>query len=483
VPPLPLAEAVAFGLYLGTVVGCGWHLLLSRKQPSATVLWAAILLFFPILGALAYTVVGVDRLGKRATIKELRNRAVRNELEALVPSGPFRELPAEARVFPPHLDPFANLVANVARYRAVGGNSVELLTGGPAFYGRALAAIDAATSSVLVETFIFDPDSVGDAFLEALAQAAERGVRCCVLFDDIGALSLDPLRLDSVRARGVQVVAFNQRDWLRGRWQLNLRNHRKVLVVDGRIGFTGGMNISARHTSVDGAPPESEDHHFEVRGPVVAQLTAAFAEDWSYAADEALTAPALYPPPEVAGDVVCRILPSGPDGDALVFWKVLIGALHAARERVQVVSPYFLPDEAVSAAFALASLRGVRVDVVVPAKTDSRVVDWATEAGLGELLDAGVRIWRRPAPFLHSKLLTVDGQWALVGSPNLDQRSFRLNYELALGVADPQAVAAIDEAIAAERAKCEPMSLQEWEARSTISRAWSNFWALWNPLL
>jgi cardiolipin synthase len=483
VTPLLIAELLAFGLYLAFVVSCGWHLLLARKPPSATVLWAAALVFFPLFGPLAYTAFGVDRLGRRATIKELRNREVRHELEALVPSGPFRELPAEAKPFPGYLDPFAKLVANVSRYRAVGGNSVELLDGGPAFFERALAAIENAESSVLLETFIFDPDDVGQAFLDALARAAERRVRCYLLYDDIGALSLDPLTLDEMRGRGVKIVAFNQRDWLRGRFQINLRNHRKVLVVDGRIGFTGGMNISARHCPRDGERAASEDHHFEVRGPVVAQLTAAFAEDWAYAAGESLTDPELYPEPETAGESVCRVLPSGPDGDAGVFWKVLIGALHAARTRVQLVSPYFLPDEAVSAALCLAAARGVQVDVVVPSKTDHRIVDWAMEAGLGDLLAAGVRVWRRPGPLLHSKLLTIDGHWALVGSPNVDARAFRLNYELALGIADAAVVTTIGEAIQVERARSERQTLQDWTDRGVLATAWSNFWALWNPML
>ena len=472
-----------FAFDFAVVVGCGWHLLLSKKSPSATLLWMVTVGLLPLFGGLLYVVFGVDRLGKRATFKELMNRDLRGQLP---PPRRWREEelpPLEADVLPDHLDPFATTLANLARYPGVGGNHVEVLVGGEQWYSRALQVIDEARDTVLLQSYIFVADGVGMAFLAALRRAARRGVRCHLLYDAIGSLGLDPLSIASAEADGVQVASFSQRDLWRWRFQINLRNHRKILVVDGRIGFTGGMNITDEHADLPGRGVLVDDHHFELAGPVCLQLSAAFAEDWYYARGEKLLDRAYFPDWQPAGEAVCRIVPSGPDGDYGTFHHVVIAAVHSALERVQIVTPYFLPDEALETALVLAALRGVQVDVVVPEQPDHRAVGWAMGAFIDEQVAAGVRILRRPPPFLHSKLLAVDGRWALVGSGNLDARSFWLNYELCLSIAGEEAVRPIVAAIDAEIARSAVVDPHRWRDRGAIRRAWENFWALWSPLL
>ena len=474
---------LVFVFDLAVVTGCGWHVLLSRKSPSATLLWFVMVALLPLLGGLLYVGFGVDRLGKRATFKELMNRDLRGQLP---PPRRWREEelpPIEADVLPAHLDPFATTLANLARYRGVGGNQVTVLTGGDEWYPRALRVIDQAQETVLLQSYIFEADGVGTAFLQALRRAARRGVRCHLLYDAIGSLGLDPLSIADAEADGVHVASFSQRDLLRGRFQINLRNHRKILVVDGRIGFTGGMNITADHADMPGRGVLVDDHHFELRGPVCLQLSAAFAEDWYYARGEKLLDRSYFPDWEPAGDAVCRIVPSGPDGDRGTFHHVVVAAVHSAQERVQIVTPYFLPDEALKTALVLAALRGVQVDVVVPERPDHWIVGWAMGAFIDEQVAAGVRILRRPPPFLHSKLLAVDSCWALVGSGNLDARSFKLNYELCLSIAGEEAVRPIVAAIDAEIACSQVVDPLRWRDRGPIRRAWENFWALWSPLL
>jgi len=465
-------------------VGAGWHVLLYKRKPQAALLWLVVIATLPFIGAVLYASVGVDRIGRRATIKELRNRAVRGELEALVaPRDEQPEEPSDGAALPLHLKDFAQLLSNVSRYRAMPGNRLEVLRGGDEFFPRLLGAIESARHSVVIETFIFDCDSVGRQVLWAMSRASERGVACHLLYDAIGSINLDLIAVADAQSKGVLVTPFAGRNWLRGRFQINLRNHRKIAVIDGRLGFVGGMNISARHSHRKGIGLSVIDYHFSLSGPAVLQLMAAFAEDWFWATGQKLVDSAYYPDLPAAGDTNCRVLPSGPDGDRGVWQRVLVAAIHNATATVRIATPYFIPDEAVLTALITAAMRGVRVEVVVPRRTDHRYVDWAMKSYFDELLEVGVCLFRRPEPFLHAKLLLVDDQWASVGSANLDPRSFVLNYELNLGVVGQEAVASIRSAFEHERDASERVTLAEWETRGVTKRAWANFWGLWSPLL
>jgi cardiolipin synthase A/B len=480
----PVWGLIATLLWVGMALIGGWHALLHKKRPQAKLLWLVVLAGIPVLGAIAYLVVGIDRIGRRATIKQLRNRAVRAELLPLLTNEvAWSEHPREWEELPEHLQDFATLLANLSRYRAVPGNRVTVIRGGDQLYPRILGAIDAARTSVVLETFIFDCDAVGLKVLAALSRAARRGVKCHLLYDAIGSLHMDLLALAEAESAGVRVSPFASRNWLRGRFQVNLRNHRKILVIDGELGFTGGLNITSEHATRRDEGLRIVDYHFEVRGPVVLQLTAAFAEDWHYATGARLIDPLYYPTCAPAGDAVCRVLPSGPDGDAEVWHRTLVAAIHNATGAVHMATPYFIPTEAVTTALVTAALRGVRVELVVPLKSDHRFVDWAMKSFFAELLEVGVVIRRRPAPFLHAKLLVIDGVWACVGSANVDPRSFNLNYELNLGITGVEAVAGIDAAFATEWEASLPLEREVWERRGVVRRAWHEFWALWSPLL
>ncbi len=482
---LPFWGTVSAVLWVSLGLWTAWHTLLTKKRPQAKLAWLGLIALAPLLGAGAYLLFGIDRVGKRATIKELRNRAVRGEIEALVTSdSPWRELPREGPGLPGHLKDFAVLLSNVSRYRAVPGNRVDTIDGGDEWFPRVLGVIESAQKFVVLETFIFDSDAIGEQVLQALRRAARRGVRCSVLYDAVGSPHLDLLAVAEAQGDGVQVSPFASRSLLKGRFQLNLRNHRKILVVDGRVGFTGGMNITARHSDRPGVGVESVDYHFELRGPVVHQLTAAFAEDWYWATGERLVDPLYFPKVDTDGDAICRVLPSGPDGDVGVWHKVLVTAIHNAQRSVRIASPYFIPDEPVMMALVTAALRGVRVDLVIPQKTDHKVVDWAMRSFFGELLAAGVGLYLRDGPMLHAKLLVIDDLWACIGSANVDPRSFALNYELNVGVTGEPAVSGVSGLFDAERDASQRLSAVRWkEERSVIADAWSNLFALFGPLL
>lgn len=470
------------------------HILLYKRNTASALLWLGVTIFVPVLGTIIYVAFGVDRHGLRATAKELQNIAAREKLqelgESLSPSpllasdDPDETCsdPLEADRFPDALDPFATLLARLGRYRAVGGCTVDLLDGGDSFYDAAIEAIEGAKTSVVLETYIFDSDAAGDRFLEALGAAAERGVRCSLLFDAIGSPRISGPGLARARRRGVKVQAFDMRSRLRGRFQVNLRNHRKILVVDGLIGFTGSANISARHLAVADEGSRSEDLHFRVEGPVVAQLSAVFAEDWYSTTGETLTEALYFPMSKATGENVCRVLPSGPDGDYGAFHEVLVAAIHGARRTVRIVTPYFIPSEEVTLALRLAARRGVYVEVVVPRRLDHRFVKWAMNSFLEPLLEVGVRLRRREGAFLHAKVLVVDGVWALIGSSNVDPRSFFLNYELNLGIVGP-GVGHIERWVLEQAKRGDWVNYEEFRRRSVARRAWENFWGLFRPLL
>lgn len=471
-------------LWVALALWAAWHALLHKRLAQSRLLWLFGIGAFPIVGAMVYALIGVDRIGRRATIKELRNQDVRSELSALLEvDRAHGELPLEFDGLPDHLDDYARLLARLSRYRAATQNRVDLIDGGDRLFPRLLGAIDAAQSFVVIETYIYDCDAIGTQVLNALRRAAKRGVRCFLLYDAIGSLNLDLVAVSEAQADGVRISPFASRSLLRGRFQINLRNHRKIVVIDGTLGFTGGTNISARHTTRKDVGITSEDCHFEIKGLAVHQLMASFAEDWHYATGEKLVEPTFFPASVPAGDATCRVLPSGPDGDREVWHKTVVAGIHNATGVIRLQSPYFIPDEALVMALTTAAHRGVEVQVLVPARSDHRYVDWAMASFLADLVAAGVQVWRREPPFVHSKLFVLDDVWAAVGSANVDPRSFHLNYELNLGIVGEDTLAQIVTYFEGQLARSEQLSPDWAAARGPITRAWSSFWSLWSPLL
>jgi cardiolipin synthase len=232
---------------------------------------------------------------------------------------------------------------------------------------------------------------------------------------------------------------------------LNLRNHKKILVADGRRGFIGGLNISAENLKACDPRTAVRDMHFEVQGPVVEQITEAFVTDWEFATGEELKGLNWFPEHIASGPALARVVTSGPDQDLEKIEFMFLQAIGTAQRSIKIITPYFLPDERLVAALELAAMRGVDVDIVIPENSDHKIMDWAVLAHIAPLLIAGAKIWRAPQPFEHAKLMTIDGGWSLVGSANWDQRSLRLNFELNMEVYDPEFTAMLSEKIAARQ--------------------------------
>ena len=412
----------AAGLVLAVLVTL--HVLLRKREVATAAGWIAFAWFAPIFGSISYFLFGVNRVQRRA--RRLRPPIDRRGGRAAWPS------PTEDD----HLDPLERGIGRITGRAVAPGNAVQVYRNGDEAYPAMLAAIAAAKRSVGLSSYIFHDDAWGGRFIDALAAAQGRGIAVRVLIDGIGGGWLLSPAYRRLRRQGVPAARFLHSPLPWRMPFLNLRSHKKILVLDGSVGFTGGMNIADANVMAIHPEAPVQDTHFQVEGPVVGQLTEAFAQDWAFATDEDLEGEAWFPDATPRGTAPARVIDSGPDEDLEKIEFALLQAVACARESIAVMTPYFLPDERLTTALALASMRGVAVDVVLPETSDHRFVDWATRANIGPLLKDGVRIWRCPPPFRHSKVTVVDCEWCLVGSCNWDIRSFRLNFELCLEIYD-----------------------------------------------
>jgi cardiolipin synthase A/B len=430
------AELIRLGPYLvgalaAVLAGLATvHVLLNKRDVGSSVAWVGLIWLSPVVGAVLYSLIGINRIQRRASA--LRATSGWHRAAPFTAAAGKEELAAVLRPDAGHLLHLAGLADQATTRRLVGGNRITPLEGGDEAYPAMLSAIEGARHSVTLATYIFDVDRAGRRFVEALADAAARGVEIRVLIDDVGARYSLPTALAVLRRRGLRVARFMPALL---HWRMpyfNLRNHRKVMVVDGVLGFTGGMNIrEGGWLALEPGHP-LRDLHFRVEGPVVAQLQEVFAEDWAFSTREKLSGAPWFGAMEARGHTLARGVSDGPDVDFDRLRTLILGALAAARERVQVITPYFIPDPVLSSGLALCALRGVQVELLLPEKGNLALVEWASRPYWPELLAKGCRIYLSPPPFDHSKLMVVDGAWVLLGSANWDPRSLALNFEFNL---------------------------------------------------
>jgi cardiolipin synthase len=328
-----------------------------------------------------------------------------------------------------------------------------------------LEAIEGARESLALATYIFDRDGIGEQFVAALGRAVARGVEVRVLLDDTDARFSWGSAVRALRRAGVPVGVFN-RTLVPARFHAtNLRNHSKILVADGRIGFTGGINIATEYWHAARAGECSRDLHFRLQGPVVAHLAEVFAADWRFATDEVLVGEKWFPALVACGPMAARGIESGPDENFERLRWTIHGALATARTSVRIVTPYFLPDGALISALGVAAMRGVEVDILLPARNDLPHVQWAANAQLWQVLERGCRVWLMPGPFDHSKLLLVDGVWSLFGSANWDARSLRLNFEFNVECYSAELGQWLETLVQSKRAAARGITLEEMDSR------------------
>lgn len=410
------------------LVGLSGWIVLQKREPVATLSWIMSLALLPVVGLLVYHLLGPQRI-HRHRLKRLRARARIEEVR-----------------LGPRLDhqpsPLMRLAQAGCGFLPSTAREVDLLDGGAATFDALVAAIAGAQQHVHLEYYIFDPDQTGTRIRDALVERARAGIIVRVLLDALGSARAGHAFFAPLRAAGGEVAYFH-RFRLRRLWRprVNLRNHRKIAIIDGRVGFTGGINVSdtedlRRHADA------FHDLHLRIEGEAVRWLQLAFAEDWIYATGQ----PARVESPWAEhhpGPIRLQVLPAGPDSPWETIHRVLLSAMQAAQSRVWLVTPYFVPGEAARMALTSAALRGLDVRLLVPRMSDSRLVSAAARSYYEELGSAGVRVFEYPT-MLHAKALLVDAGTCVLGSSNFDNRSFRLNFELCVLVEDDGVAARLE---------------------------------------
>src|SRR3569833_2030423 len=436
VPALMRGELVAL-LHLLLALGVTVHVLLTKREAGSSVAWIGLAWLAPIMGSVLYLLLGINRVRRRA--------------QSLHRPRPPKRTRNVATARSDHLAALEHAGQQITGRPTEDGNSIQLLQNGDNAYPQMLAAIDAATRSIALSSYIFRADAAGNPFIEALTRAKERGVDVRVLIDGYGGGYFTSSTYHRLHEAGVPAARFLHSTLPWRMPFLNLRSHKKILGIAGHTVFTGGLNIGVENLTHTHPGHPVFDTHFRFEGPVVAQLMDEFAADWLFATKDSLTGDAWFPVLEPVGDSTARVVTSGPDSALEKIEFVVLAALSCARQSIKIMTPYFLPDERINTALSLAAYRGVDVDLVLPEHSNHPTVDWGSRVQMPPLLKAGCRVWTYPAPFNHSTLMTIDGLWALVGSANWDIRSFRLNFELDLEVYHCGVVQQIDAQITAHQ--------------------------------
>lgn len=423
--------------------------------------------------------MGINRINRKARqwLESGRRLVGRNAFQSIREVESAVNLPDGAE----HLNELRVLIDRVVLSPVTAGNGLAPLENGEQAYPAMLEAISKARHSVNLSTYIFDGDGTGKRFIDALTSAADRGVDVRVIIDGLGEKYSFPTARKLLRKSRVKVVRFLP---FRQGGRLNLRNHRKILVTDGCEAFTGGMNIGDRHlVERAGSPAAVRDMHFQIKGPVVAELQKIFLEDWFFVTGELLDDIRYFPDLPPAGMAQVRAIGDGPDKDFRKLHWTILGALSCARRSVRIMTPYLIPDRAMIAALATTAMRGIPVTIILPGKNNLPYVHWASRSYLWELLECGIRIFYQPPPFVHTKLFLVDGVWSLIGSANLDPRSLRLNFELDLEVCDEHFAGILERHFEAALAGSREVSLEEVDNRGLPEKLRDGAAKLFSPYL
>ena len=471
----------AIGLVVILSVLASGHAVLNNRDSRAAIGWVGFIWFVPLVGAVMYFIFGVNRIRHKAAL--LRRNLDRYRAQAAQPECLPEELQRHLPDRTGHLEMLARVVGSVVDRPLLAGNRIDPLVNGDEAYPAMLEAVQEARQTISLVTYIFVRDEVGMAFAHALGEAARRGVEVRVLIDAMGTWYSWPTIFHTLHREGVKYARFLRPFSVWHLMSANMRIHRKILVVDGRVGFTGGMNIRAGNCLRRQSPNPVQDIHFRVQGPVVTQLQEAFTDDWLFTTGESLRGDSWFPKTENAGQVLARGVADGPDENFEKLLWTLLGAISIARYSVRIVTPYFLPDSAVVSALNLAAMRGVQVDIILPACIDLPFVLWASRAVWPQVLRHGCRIWLTPPPFDHSKLMLVDGCWVLLGSANWDARSLRLNFEFNVECYDVELAQQLDQWIETKRNGAHRVTMEEVDGRSLPARLRDGMARLLTPYL
>lgn len=467
-------EAVLLFAYFLTWLLIPWVLLKRRVHESATVAWLIGIVFVPFLGAILCVLVGNMRWERQTKRKRAASREIQRHVARKHP---------QADSLLRHCETLADLVEEMTRFPVSSGNDIQLLPDTHESLDVLEEMIDSAEDFIHIEFYIWRHDEAGRRIQERLIDKATKGVEVRMLYDGFGSFLMGRRYLKTIQSAGVETAAFTPGLRLWPIDTLHLRNHRKLVVVDGTAGFTGGMNIGNEYLYATKSYGQWRDTQAMIRGPAVLQLQQVFVQDWNYATGTALTNDRYYPEPNHVGTAACQVVPDGPDNDVDVYYCLIVAALGLAQKEVLVSTPYFIPPDGLAVAMQTAARRGVRVKLIVADRGNFLWTKMAGRSYFNELLLAGVEILEYQDGLYHPKTLVVDGQWSLVGTPNCDYRSLFLNFEVAVACFDRHIAEQIERQFESDAKLAKKITLDEWRERSLLKRLHEEFWRLFAPVL
>ena len=479
-------------------VACfGWvfqHIMRNRRDPVSAMLWILVTWSVPLFGFLLYVTFGINRVAAKTWKKEYSNRRLESERSAreaaALPLNYWRSIRASVAQHPS--DPVAQkidraLASQLTDSPLLGGNRITLLITGDEAFPAMLDAISSATHHIHIQSFIIGNDDVGKKIMTALREKARSGVSVRVLYDRFGSTKavLAGFFRGYAREKNMQLAGWTMANLLKRQFQINLRNHRKLLIVDGRIAFTGGINLHDENVTRNSTPP-IRDYHVSLTGPVASELQYAFLRDWYYITDEnpdILLSAEHFPPLKKEGEAPIRVVNGGPATELDEIYDSLFACLVSAEKEILVVTPYFVPTSDIIRALRNAAMRGVDVRLVVPEKNNHIYAGWAGRAFYEELLESGVRIFERRPPFMHAKGMIIDEAVAVIGSANLDVRSLKLNYETNLMIYDRDFINRLKATMLEDISVSSELDLTLWRQRPLSQRMRENACSILTPIL
>jgi len=423
---------IAWGIHI--IILSGW-IILQKRSPISTLSWIVSLAFIPYLGFVIYHFIGPQKL-KRQHYRRLLAKTALQEQNHLLH---LREQALLVGITPPpSLVQLSKLINNASGFPVTTATSLQLLVDGEATYNAIFDAIRNAAHHVHLEYYIFEPDNIGTALRDLLIEKAQEGVHVRLLVDGMGSSRLEKKFISPLLAAGGEFARFHHLHFSQlFKPLVNLRTHRKIVICDGHTGFTGGLNITDEEDerTLDRA---YHDTHIRLTGNAVHSLQLVFLEDWLYATGQPeFFDPQSYFPSGASGDYPVQIVACGPDNEWEIIHRLNLDAIHSAKERIWLTTPYFVPTEATLLALISAALRGVDVRLLVPRQSDSKLVTAAARSYFDELIHAGAKVWEYTNRMLHSKTIVIDNSFCMIGTANFDARSFRLNFEVCVAIYGP----------------------------------------------
>ena len=464
------------GLYLGALA-CIYRILLTYRTAQGAIAWIIALIGLPYVAVPLFLMIGRYRFGGYVTARRMEQRDISDLL------GEFEQqatsLPTEGQ---PHFDNELQVLCKLGRQPFTSGNRSTLLKDGEATFQALFDAMEDARHYILLEFYIVRSDRVGQRIKAILERKLAQGVQVWLLYDDIGSAFLAKRWLRELSAAGARIASFGRGNLRTRRFQINFRNHRKLLVCDGEVGFVGGINLGDEYlgTAMDQEP--WRDSHCRIEGPAVTGLQLAWLEDWNWASSERPDLnwqPVSHPP----GEEEILILPTGPADTWETCSLFFLNCINNARQRIWLTSPYFVPDFQVINALQLAALRGVDVRVLIPEKADSALVSLAAYSYLVQACQAGIGIYRYQPGFMHQKVVLVDDRYAAIGTANLDNRSMRLNFEITAINTHPGFIGGVDKMLSDDFRHCRLLTPADYQDRSLAFRLACRAVRLLAPLL